>query len=70
MYSLYEIRTRKAMSQRDLARLSGVALSTINHIETGKHKASFVTRRKLAMALGIPVEDIEFSKTTDANNET
>jgi transcriptional regulator with XRE-family HTH domain len=60
MNTLVALRERKAMSQRDLAIASGVAYSTISNIESGKRKASFVTRRKLAAALGVPVEKIDF----------
>jgi transcriptional regulator with XRE-family HTH domain len=60
MNTLIDWRTKKAMSQRDLAQVSGVALSTISHIKSGKHKATFVTRRKLAFALGLKPEEIGF----------
>jgi DNA-binding XRE family transcriptional regulator len=60
MTTLNTWRKKKAMSQRDLAKASGVSLTTICHIETGKHIASFVTRRKLAAALDLKPEEIDF----------
>jgi transcriptional regulator with XRE-family HTH domain len=60
MNTLIDWRNKKALSHRDLAQVSGVALSTISHIESGKHKATFVTRRKLASALGLKPEEIDF----------
>jgi transcriptional regulator with XRE-family HTH domain len=56
--TLKEARLDKLISQRELARLSGVAYSTICRIETGKHKPSELTRAKLAKALGIGVSKI------------
>ncbi len=60
MVTLIAWREKKAMSQRDLAQASGVAYSTISNIESGKRKASFVTRRKLAAALDLKPEQIDF----------
>jgi transcriptional regulator with XRE-family HTH domain len=60
MPTLRESRIKKAMSQRDLAKASGVALGTISDIELRKRSAHFITRRKLAEALGVPVEKIDF----------
>jgi transcriptional regulator with XRE-family HTH domain len=60
MRTLVGWRTLKGFSQRDLAKASGVQTSTICHIETRKHTAAFVTRRKLAAALALNPEDIRF----------
>jgi transcriptional regulator with XRE-family HTH domain len=60
MTTLREWRRKNTLSQRDLAKLSGVALSTITLIETGKHKAQFVTLRKLAKALKVEPSQIDF----------
>ncbi len=56
--SLTEIRKRRALSQRDLARLTGVATSTIHNLEHGYRTAYFSTARKLASAHGVSVEDL------------
>ena len=54
---LMELRQERALSQRALAALSGVAKDTIGQIERGKRRAYPTTARKLATALGVePVE--------------
>ncbi len=58
MPSLREIRRRRALSQRDLARSTGVATSTIHNLEHGYRTAYFSTARKLALALMVSVEDL------------
>jgi transcriptional regulator with XRE-family HTH domain len=54
---LHDIRTRAALSQRDLAKRSGVAQSTIVRLEQGEPNVRPITIRKLARALKVrPVE--------------
>ena len=60
MPSLRDLRESKFISQDDLAKVSGIAASTISRLETGKEKPRFVTVRKLAAALGVEPGDIEF----------
>ncbi len=55
---LREIREDKAMSQRDLADVSGVAQSTIVELELNKREAQPSTTRKLAEALGVEPVDL------------
>jgi transcriptional regulator with XRE-family HTH domain len=50
---LKRLRRERALSQRDLARESGVGLDTVNRLETGLRDALPVTLRKLADALGV-----------------
>jgi transcriptional regulator with XRE-family HTH domain len=50
--NLKQLREERALSQRDLAKLSGVSFDTIGRIERGQ-KMRPSTRRKLANALGI-----------------
>ncbi len=50
---LREIRTEKAMSQRDLGEAARVAPTTIGQIERGLREAQPQTTRKLAEALGV-----------------
>lgn len=50
---LKRLRRERALSQRDLARASGVGLDTVNKLETGLRDALPVTLRKLADALGV-----------------
>jgi transcriptional regulator with XRE-family HTH domain len=59
--SLREWRNKKAISLKDLEAMSGVAISTLSRIETGKHKARHITKRKIAAVLGLKPEDIDFS---------
>ena len=50
---LRKLRRERALSQRDLARASGLGLDTVNKVETGVRDALPVTLRKLADALGV-----------------
>jgi transcriptional regulator with XRE-family HTH domain len=50
---LRELRLDRALSQRDLAALAGVAQATINRLEAGHRSAYPVTVRKLAKALKV-----------------
>ncbi len=50
---LRRARERRALSQRDLARLSGVAYTTIARLERDRHRPIPSTVRKLAAALGV-----------------
>jgi transcriptional regulator with XRE-family HTH domain len=58
MPTLRELRERRFLSQKDLARQSGVAASTINRLELGRQTARFITIRKLAKALGVEPGEI------------
>ena len=51
--ALKTLREEQALSQRDLAKLSGVAQDSIGQIERGERKARPSTIRKLAEALGV-----------------
>ncbi len=57
---LKEIRESKGLSQEDLARLAGVARSSITDLEVGRRKPRPSTRRKLARALKVRPEGIAF----------
>jgi len=46
------------LTQRDLAKLSGVSQSSITQLETGEHTARVATIDKLARALGITREHL------------
>lgn len=50
---LKELRERRALSQRDLAALSGVTHQTIWRLEGGQNQALPRTIRRLAEALGV-----------------
>ncbi len=56
---LNRLRRSKGMTQAELSQASGVAQSTITHIESGKHERPHPgTLRKLARALGVEIADL------------
>ena len=60
---LRRLRRERALSQRDLTRMTRIAFDTISRLETGKQRAQPRTIRKLADALG--VEPRELMKGND-----
>ncbi len=46
------------LSQRDLAALAKLSVTTVNRIEAGQHKPMPRTVRKLAEALGVTPEEL------------
>ena len=50
---LRRLRRERALSQRDLSRMTGIAFDTISRLETGKQQAQPRTVRKLAEALDV-----------------
>ncbi len=57
---LRELRETKGLSQEDLARASGVDRGTIIDLELGRRKPRPNTRRKLAKALEVRPQELEF----------
>jgi DNA-binding XRE family transcriptional regulator len=57
---LKEVREKVALSQRELAKVSGVGYGTISRLENRKQKANFPTRRALSKALHVEPSDIEW----------
>jgi transcriptional regulator with XRE-family HTH domain len=55
---LRRFRRERALSQRDLWRMTGVAFDTISRLETGKQQAQPRTIRKLADALGVEPREL------------
>jgi HTH-type transcriptional regulator, competence development regulator len=55
---LKQVRRERALSQRDLSRMTGVAFDTISRLETGKQEAQPKTIRKLAEALGVEPKEL------------
>jgi transcriptional regulator with XRE-family HTH domain len=51
-------RARRALTQGQLAEAAGLTLSTVNRIERGITKPHPTTIHKLAVALGVGVEEI------------
>ena len=60
---LRQLRRERALSQRDLSGITGIAHDSISQLETGKRDAQPRTIRKLAEALG--VEPRELMKEED-----
>ena len=55
---LRHLRRERALSQRDLSRMTGVAFDTISRLENGKQDAQPKTIRKLAEALGVEPKEL------------
>jgi transcriptional regulator with XRE-family HTH domain len=51
-------RRRKALTQRQLGELAGVAHTTIQQLESGKRGGYPLTIRRLAITLGVEPEDL------------
>ena len=52
-------RVKRNLTQKQLQKLSGVSMVTIGKIERGYvEKVTLITYKKLAKALGIPVEEL------------
>ena len=50
----------KFLTQKELGELAGLSEETINRLETGKHKPTFASVKKLATALKVEPSDIKF----------
>lgn len=59
MARLRDLRLSRALSQRDLAQLSGVAQQTVVDLELGRREPRLQTIRRLALALGVEPSDID-----------
>jgi transcriptional regulator with XRE-family HTH domain len=55
---LRRLRRERALSQRDMSRITGIAFDTISRLETGKQRAQPRTIRKLADALGVEPKEL------------
>jgi len=60
MKSLKEWREDRYLSQDELAKKANLTKSTINRLERGHHRPIFRTIRKLAAALEVEPQEIEF----------
>ncbi len=52
------LREMRALSQRELATLAGLSVTTVNRIEIGQRKPMPKTVRKLAQALGVSPQEL------------
>jgi transcriptional regulator with XRE-family HTH domain len=55
---LRQLRTERALSQEDLERMTGIAVSTISNLERGKRSAQHRTLRQLAEAFGVEPKEL------------
>jgi transcriptional regulator with XRE-family HTH domain len=55
---LRRLRRERALSQRELSRITGIAFDTISRLETGKQQAQPRTIRRLANALGVEPREL------------
>ena len=55
---LRQLRGERALSQRDLSGITGIAHDSISQLETGKRDAQPRTIRKLAEALGVEPKEL------------
>jgi len=55
---LRRLRRERALSQRELSRMTGIAFDTISRLETGKQQAQPRTIRKLADALDVEPREL------------
>ena len=58
MRKLKELREERVLSQRDLARMAGLAQGTVWRLENGFKEVHPRTIRKLAGALGVEPEEL------------
>jgi len=56
--SLEYLRNARGLTQDQLAGISGIPRTTLSHIESGEGNPSLKTLSKLALALGIPYEEL------------
>lgn len=68
MARLLELRLKRGLSQRALAKLIGTSQSHIARIETGREDIRMSTLRKLAAEFNVPVGDLAsvFAASNDA----
>lgn len=64
-YHVYDIRTRKGLSERALSELSGVSKSQINNIENGLKHPTVYTLCLLSLALGVSPSELFTMKVRD-----
>jgi transcriptional regulator with XRE-family HTH domain len=70
MQTLRDARVRRLLSIRQLAKLAGVSPNTIQLLESGQRRASYLTMRKVANALNVePNEITEFAAAIEAARE-
>ena len=66
---LKKLRESKGLSQRELARRSGVSAATINRLEQGNDRPSFKDAKKLAYALALDPKELMAQPKVTRNAE-
>jgi putative transcriptional regulator len=56
--TVYTLRTKKGLTQGELAQILGVTRQTVISIEKGNYTPSVLLALKIASAFKVPVEDI------------
>ncbi len=62
--NLAKFRKEKGLTQEELVKISGVAISQIRRYETDKSTPSLDAITKLVKALGVSIDEMVFNKTT------
>jgi transcriptional regulator with XRE-family HTH domain len=62
--NLAKFRKEKGLTQEDLVKLSGVAISQVRRYETNKSSPTLDVIVKLAKALGVSIDEMVFDKAT------
>jgi len=60
MRTLRDHRVSQFTTQEELAKKAGLSPTTVNRLEKGREKPMFQTIRKLAEALGVSPDQIDF----------
>lgn len=58
MITLKQARTRKGYNQKDLGRIVGMSQPLVSYIESGEHIPSKEERAAIALAVGVPEEEL------------
>ena len=63
--NLAKFRKENGLTQEDLVKMSGVAISQIRRYETNKSKPSLDAITKIVKALGVSIDEMVFNKFTE-----
>lgn len=65
--TLRELRTQRKISREELALKVGVTYSTVANLEAGRYKPRIDLAIKIARVFGVPVESIDWGKSSGAD---
>lgn len=66
--TISELRKRLGLTQEELARLLGVAQSTVASWESGARIPRFPMVRNIAITLGVSVDELDFPHLSDSRS--